>query len=59
LLSRKQVIENLQRDRGETVYLLSELGQTGSGGYLSQILKQDGLKINITGMLNPMPEFRR
>lgn len=25
LLARKQVIENLQRDRGETVYLLSEL----------------------------------
>ena len=25
LLARKQIIENLQRDRGETVYLLSEL----------------------------------
>ena len=49
LLSRKQVIENLQRDRGETVYLLSELvKQVPEGIYLKSV-KQDGLKINITG----------
>ena len=49
LLSRKQVIENLQRDRGETVYLLSELvNQVPEGIYLKAV-KQDGLKINITG----------
>jgi len=49
LLSRKQVIENLQKDRGETVHLLGELvRQTPEGVYLKS-LKQDGLKINITG----------
>ena len=49
LLSRKQVIENLQRDRGETVYLLSELvNQVPEGIYLKTV-KQDGLKINVTG----------
>src|SRR5574343_853273 len=47
LLSRKQVIENLQRDRGETVYLLSELvNQVPEGIYLKSV-KQDGLKVNI------------
>lgn len=49
LLARKQVIENLQRDRGETVYLLSELvTQVPEGVYLKS-LKQDGLNINVTG----------
>ncbi len=49
LLARKQVIENLQRDRGETVYLLSELvTQVPEGVYLRS-LKQDGLKVSITG----------
>lgn len=49
LLARKQVIENLQRDRGETVYLLSELvKQVPDGVYLKSV-KQDGLKVNITG----------
>ena len=49
LLSRKQVIENLQRDRGETVYLLSELVKQVPEGIYLKSLKQDGLKINITG----------
>ena len=36
LLARKQVIENLQRDRGETVYLLSELvKQVPEGVYVT------------------------
>jgi type IV pilus assembly protein PilN len=49
LLSRKQVIENLQRDRGETVYLLSEMvSQVPEGIYLKS-MKQDGLKVNLTG----------
>lgn len=49
LLARKQVIENLQRDRGETVYLLSELvKQVPEGTYLKS-MKQEGLKVNITG----------
>jgi len=49
LLARKQVIENLQRDRGETVYLLSELvKQVPEGIYLKSV-KQDGLKVNFVG----------
>lgn len=49
LLSRKQVIENLQRDRGETVYLLSEMVKQVPEGIYLKTLKQDGLKVNITG----------
>lgn len=49
LLARKQVIENLQRDRGETVYLLSELvKQVPEGIYLKSV-KQDGLMVNLVG----------
>ncbi|WP_412478216.1 PilN domain-containing protein [Azonexus sp. IMCC34839] len=49
LLARKQVIENLQRDRGETVYLLSELVKQVPDGVYLKSLKQDGLKVNVTG----------
>jgi len=49
LLARKQVIENLQRDRGETVYLLSELVKQVPEGIYLKSLKQDGLNVNITG----------
>jgi type IV pilus assembly protein PilN len=49
LLARKQVIEDLQRDRGETVYLLSELVKQVPEGVYLKSLKQDGLKVNVTG----------
>ena len=49
LLSRKQVIENLQRDRGETVELLSEMVMQVPDGVYLKSLKQDGLKVNIVG----------
>jgi type IV pilus assembly protein PilN len=49
LLARKQVIENLQRDRGETVYLLSELVKQVPEGIYLKTLKQNGLAVNITG----------
>lgn len=49
LLARKQVIENLQRDRGETVYLLSEMVKQVPEGIYLRSLKQEGLKISITG----------
>lgn len=49
LLARKQVIENLQRDRGETVYLLSELVKQVPDGVYLKSLKQDGLKVNVSG----------
>jgi len=49
LLSRKQIIETLQTDRSRTVELLDQLvRQTPDGVYLKS-LKQDGLKVNITG----------
>lgn len=49
LLSRKQVIESLQRDRSEAVHLLNELAsQTPEGIYLKTI-KQDGGKIVVAG----------
>jgi type IV pilus assembly protein PilN len=49
LLSRKQVIENLQRDRGETVYLLSEMVKQVPEGVFLKTLKQEGLSVGLTG----------
>lgn len=49
LLARKEVIENLQRDRGETVYLLSELVKQVPDGVYLKTLKQEGLRVNMTG----------
>lgn len=49
LLSRKSAIEALQKDRGESVYLLSELvRQTPEGVYLRG-LKQNGITVGIGG----------
>ncbi|MDD3482772.1 PilN domain-containing protein [Azovibrio restrictus] len=49
LLDRKNAIESLQKDRGETVYLLSELvRQTPEGIYLKG-LKQTGAVVTVTG----------
>ena len=49
LLSRKQVIETLQGDRAQTVYLLDQLvRQTPDGVYLKGV-KQTGSKVNLVG----------
>jgi type IV pilus assembly protein PilN len=49
LLSRKQVIETLQADRAQTVYLLEQLvRQTPDGVYLKSI-RQTGNKVNLSG----------
>jgi len=49
LLSRKQVIETLQADRAQTVYLLEQLvRQTPDGVYLKSI-RQAWPKVNLTG----------
>jgi type IV pilus assembly protein PilN len=49
LLSRKQVIETLQADRAQSVYLLEQLvRQTPDGVYLRSI-KQVGSKVNLVG----------
>lgn len=49
LLARKQIIESLQRDRSETVYLLSEMVKQVPEGVYLKSLKQDGVRINLTG----------
>ena len=49
LLSRKRVIETLQGDRAQTVYLLEQLvRQTPDGVYLKSI-RQTGSKVNLMG----------
>lgn len=49
LLSRKQVIETLQADRAQTVYLLDQLvRQMPEGIYVSR-MSQRGLRINLIG----------
>ena len=49
LLSRKRVIETLQADRSQTVYLLEQLvRQTPDGVYLRSV-HQTGNKVNLTG----------
>lgn len=49
LLARKQIIETLQTDRGQAVRVLDELvKQTPDGVYLRGV-KQEGLKVNLTG----------
>jgi type IV pilus assembly protein PilN len=49
LLARKQIIETLQAERSQTVLLLDQLvRQTPDGVYLKS-LKQEGLKVNVTG----------
>jgi type IV pilus assembly protein PilN len=49
LLSRKQVIESLQSNRAETVYLFNELVRQVPEGIYVKSIKQTGLKINLTG----------
>ncbi len=49
LLARKQVIETLQTDRAQTVYLLDELVRQMPEGVFLKALKQKGLGINVVG----------
>jgi type IV pilus assembly protein PilN len=49
LLARKQIIERLQTDRAQPVYLLQELVQQVPDGVYLKSIKQTGLKINMTG----------
>lgn len=49
LLARKQVIESLQRDRGEPVYLLSELVKQVPEGIYLKSLKQEGARVALAG----------
>lgn len=49
LLSRKQIIESLQRDRAEAVRLLSELAKQMPEGVYLRSVKQSGQRINLGG----------
>jgi type IV pilus assembly protein PilN len=50
LRARQRAVEDLQADRNQPVYLLDELTrQTPEGIYLRTI-KQEGLKVNVTGL---------
>lgn len=49
LLARKQIIEQLQTDRAQAVYLLQELVQQVPDGVYLRVIKQTGLKINMIG----------
>ncbi len=49
LLARKQVIEALQRDRGEAVSMLSELVKQVPEGVYLKSLKQEGQKVSLSG----------
>ncbi len=49
LLARKQIIESLQRDRAEAVRLLSELVKQMPEGVYVRSVKQEGVKISLSG----------
>jgi len=49
LLARKQIIERLQTDRAQAVYMLQELVQQVPDGVYLKTIKQTGLKINMVG----------
>lgn len=49
LLARKQVIERLQTDRAQAVYLLEELVQQVPDGVYLKGIKQTGRKVNLVG----------
>jgi type IV pilus assembly protein PilN len=49
LLARKQIIERLQADRAQAVYLLQELVQQVPDGVYLKAIKQTGLKVNLVG----------
>jgi type IV pilus assembly protein PilN len=49
LLARKQIIERLQADRAQAVYLLQELVQQVPDGVYLKTIRQTDLKINMVG----------
>lgn len=49
LLARKQVIERLQSDRAQSVYLLEQLVRQVPDGVYIKTVRQTGIKVNLTG----------
>src|SRR2546422_11705542 len=50
LIARKQVIERLQADRAQAVYMLQELAQEAHDGVYLEAIKQTGCKIKMLGV---------
>lgn len=50
LLSRKQVIENLQRDRAESVNLLNDMARQMPEGVYLKSMKQSGTRVDLAGL---------
>jgi type IV pilus assembly protein PilN len=49
LLARKQVIESLQANRAETVYLFNELAKQVPTGIYLRSVKQNGMNVSLSG----------
>jgi type IV pilus assembly protein PilN len=49
LLARKQIIESLQANRAETVYLFNELARQVPAGIYLRSVKQTGMEVTLTG----------
>lgn len=49
LLARKQVIESLQANRAETVYLFNELAKQVPAGIYLRSVKQNGMNVSLSG----------
>ncbi len=49
LLARKQVIERLQSDRAQSVYLLEQLVRQVPDGVFLKTVKQQGVRVNVVG----------
>jgi len=49
LLARKQIIESLQADRAQTVYLLEQMVRQMPEGVYLKSMKQSGAKVHIVG----------
>lgn len=50
LRARQRAVEDLQADRNQPVYLLDELTRQTPEGVFLRTIKQDGLRVNVTGM---------
>lgn len=50
LRARQRAVEDLQADRNQPVYLLDELTRQTPEGIFLRTIKQEGLKVNVTGM---------
>jgi type IV pilus assembly protein PilN len=50
LIARKKIIETLQTDRGQSVAMLDELARQVPDGVYLRSIRQEGRKLNVTGV---------